>query len=152
MADEGLIPAKEDSGWRSVEGDVEPKPQPDKRVMLTSHIHPGLGFPPSLFFLIVCEHYGLQPHNMTPNSVLYIAGFQALFEGWLGLAPRVDFFTYVFQTRRQTTGERGRKELAVCGTVSINLRRNRDWYPKVPKIDSVKDWTGTYFYCKDVPL
>ena len=40
----------------------------------------------------------------------------------------------------------------MCGTVSINLRRNRDWYPKVPKIDSVKDWTGSFFYCKDVPL
>ena len=120
--------------------------------MLTSHIHRGLGFPPSTFFLEVCEHYGLQPHNLTPNSVLYIAGYQALFEGWLGLRPRLDFFRYVFQTRRQTTGEKGKKELAICGTVSINLRRNRDWYPKVPKIDSVKDWTGSFFYCKDVPL
>ena len=89
---------------------------------------------------------------MMPNSVLYIARFQALFEGWLGLAPHLDFFKYVFQTRRQTVGEKGKKELAVCGTVSINLRRNRDSYPKVPKIDSVKDWTGTYFYCKDVPI
>ena len=152
MAKEGLIPPKEDGGWRSAFGDPEPKPCPNERVMLTSHIHRGLGFPPSLFFLEVCSHYGLQPHNLTPNSVLYIAGYQALFEGWLGLAPRLDFFKYVFQPRRQTIGDKGRKGLAVCGTVSINMRRNRDWYPKVPKVDSVKDWTGTFFYCKDVPL
>ena len=150
MAAEGLIPPKKDGGWRSAFGDLVPKPRPDERVMLTSHIHRGLGFPPSLFFLEVCSYYGLQPHNLTPNSILYIAGYQALFEGWLGLSPRLDFFRYVFQPRRQTIGDKGRKELAVCGTVSINMRRNRDWYPKVPKIDSVKDWTGTFFYCKEI--
>ena len=32
------------------------------------------------------------------------------------------------------------------------MRRNRGWYTKVPNIDSVKEWTGTFFYCKDVPL
>ena len=74
MAAEGLIPPKEDGGWRSAFGDLVPKPQPGERVMLTSHIQRGLGFPPSLFFLEVCSHYGLQPHNLTPNSVLYIAG------------------------------------------------------------------------------
>ena len=152
LAAEGLIPPKENGGWRSAFGETVPKPNSDERVMLTSHILRGLGFPPSHFFLDVCDCYGLQPHNLTPNSVLYIAGYQALFEGWLGLAPRLDFFKYVFQPRRQTHGKKGRKELAVCGTVSINLRRNRDWYPKVPKIDSVKDWTGTFFYCRDVPL
>ena len=36
--------------------------------------------------------------------------------------------------------------------MSINMRRNRDWYPKVPKIDSVKEWTDSFFYRKDVPL
>ena len=81
---------------RSAFANSEPKPKPDERVMLTSHVHRGLGFPPSLFFLEVCKHYGLQPHNLTPNSVLYIAGFQALFEGWLNLAPRLDFFRFVF--------------------------------------------------------
>ena len=124
MAEEGLIPPHKDGGWRSAEGEDVPNPQADERVMLTSHIFRGLGFPPSTFFLDVCEHYGLQPHNLTPNSILYIAGYQAMFECWLGLRPRLDFFRYVFQTRRQTTGEKGKKALAVCGTVSIKLRRN----------------------------
>ena len=53
MADEGLLPPKDNGGWRSAFGDPEPKPKPDERVMLTSHIHRGLGFPPSLFFLEV---------------------------------------------------------------------------------------------------
>ena len=106
----------------------------------------------SVFFLEVCDYYGVQSYNLTPNNVLYIAGFQALFEGWLRLAPRINFFRYVFHIRKQTIGKKGNKQLAVCGLVSINLRRYREWYPKVPKINSVKDWIGTFFYCKDVPL
>ena len=37
MAAEGLIPSKEDGGWRSAFGDLMPKPKPNERVMLTSH-------------------------------------------------------------------------------------------------------------------
>ena len=70
MADEGLLPPKDNGGWRSAVGDTEPKPKPDERVMLTSHIHRGLGFPPSVFFLSVYDYYGVQPNNLTPNSVL----------------------------------------------------------------------------------
>lgn len=31
------------------------------------------------------------------------------------------------------------------------MRRQRDWYPKVPNVESIKEWTATFFYCKDVP-
>ena len=36
------------------------------------------------------------------------------------------------------------------GTVSLNLRRNRAWYPKVPKVDSIRSWASTFFYCSDI--
>ena len=52
MADEGVIPAKKDGGWRSAEGDTEPKPQPGEQVMLTSHFHRDLGFPPRFSSLV----------------------------------------------------------------------------------------------------
>jgi len=148
LENDGLLPA---GIWRSAENHPEPDPQNGERVMLVSHIDRGLGFPPSAFFLEVLSHYGVQPHNLTPNSILYIAAYQALFEGYLGIAPRLDFFKYCFYVRRQTVG--ADNHLAVCGTINFNLRRNReDWFPKVPKSDSVKGWTGTFFYCKDVPF
>ena len=150
MEDEGLLPPSSISQWRSAEGVHVPKAKQGERVMLVSHIIRGLGIPPSVFCLEVLDYYGLQPHNLSPNSLLYIAGFQALFEGYLGMSPSLDFFKYCFHVRRQTVGKK--RKLVVCGTVRFNLHRNRGWYPKVPKIDSVKGWTGIYFYCKDIPI
>lgn len=153
MAKEVMLPPKKDSVWRSAEGEKEPHPHEGERVMLVSHILRGLGLPPSAFFQSVCDYYGVQPHNLSPNNVLYIASFQALFEGYLGIAPRLDFYRYCFHVKKQPVGEGEDKWLTVCGSVSLNLCRRRDhWFPKVPKVDSVKKWTVTFFYCKDVPI
>ena len=143
---EGIIPPRTVCHWRSAEGHHVPAPDGDERVILVSHLLRGLSLPPSEFFVSVLDYYGLQPHNLGPSSILYLAGFQALFEGYLGIAPSLEFFKYCFHCKRQTED----KELLVVGTVSLNLRKDRSWYPKAPKIDSVKGWTGTFFYCKDV--
>src|SRR5664279_1353095 len=105
MEAEGMILPKAVCQWRAGEGDPEPAPKYGKRVILASHLARGLGLPPSDFFCEVLNEYGLQPHNLTPNIVLYIAGFEALFEGYLGIAPRMDFFKYYFYIKRQTVGE-----------------------------------------------
>ena len=38
----------------------------------------------------------------------------------------------------------------VVGSISFNCRRDIDWYPQVPIVDSAKGWASTFFYCKDV--
>ena len=73
----------------------------------------------------------------------------ALFEGYLGIAPRLDFFVYCFYVKRNTVDG----VLPVCGTITFNLRRGREeWFPKIRTSDSVKHWTGSFFYCADVPF
>jgi hypothetical protein len=127
MVEEGELHALENDGflpkglWCCALGDAEPALGPDERVILLSHLQRGLGFPPSAFFLEICRHYGIQPHQLVPNSVMYIAGFQALFEGYLGIAPSLDFFKYFFYARRITV----KGALATCGTLAFNLRRTR---------------------------
>lgn len=145
---EGLIPPKKVCPWRAATGDDTPAPSPEERVMLTSHIYRGLSLPPSDFFTEVLDYYGLQPHNLGPNSILAVSCFKALFEGYLGIQADLEFFKYCFLVKRQTT-DSGR--LAICGSVSFNIRRHREWYPKVPNVDSIKEWTSTFFYCKDMP-
>ena len=93
------------------------------------------------------EYYGLQPHNIAPNSILVLAGFQALFEGYLGILPTVDHFKQCFLCRRQTVAG---GNMAICGSVTFNCRQG-DWYPKIPYNDSVKYWTSSFFYCRDIP-
>ena len=87
MAFDGVLPpSSEDApAWRSALGDPSPTPIRDERVLLSSHISRGFSLPPSAFLIEILDHYGLQLHNITPNSLLYISGFVALFEGYLGI-------------------------------------------------------------------
>ena len=111
MESDGAIPPSTVSAWRVAEDDPSPTPVNGERVLLTSHILRGFSLPPSAFLLEVLDHYGLQLHNSTPNSLLYVASFVGLFEGSLGLVPRLDFFRYFFGIKRQMV----KKELLVCG-------------------------------------
>ena len=118
-----------------VPGDeTEPAPHGDERVILVSHLLRGMTLPPSPFFSSVLEYYGLQPHNIAPNSILVLAGFQALFEGYLGISPTVDHFKHRFLCRRQTVASGA---MAMCDSVTFNCRQG-DWYPKILYNDSVK--------------
>lgn len=149
MEKEGLIPSRKVCAWRAAAGDDTPAPTPEERVVLTSHVYRGLSLPPSDFLTEVLDYYGLQPHNLGPNSILAVSCFKALFEGYLGIQADLEFFKYYFLVKRQPT-DSGR--LAICGSISFNIRRQREWYPKVPNVDSIKEWTATYFYCKDMPI
>ena len=82
MAFDGVLPPSSEAApaWRSALGDPSPTPIRDERVLLSSHISRGFSLPPSAFLIEILDHYGLQLHNITPNSLLYISGFVALFE------------------------------------------------------------------------
>jgi hypothetical protein len=40
--------------------------------------------------------------------------------------------------------------LAICASISFNIRKGID-YREIAGRESIKGWTGTYFYYKDVP-
>ena len=96
MAKDGALPPSSASAWRAGLGEPSPTPVQEERVLLVSHIVRGFYLPPSAFLLDILDHYGLQLHNITPNSLLYVFVFVSLCEGYLVLAPRLDFFKYCF--------------------------------------------------------
>ena len=75
---------------------------------------------PSDFFSEILDYYVLQPHHIALNSVLVITGFQALFEGYLGIKPDLGFFKYCFHVRWQTILDGG--GLSTCGSVTFYCR------------------------------
>ena len=85
MVADGAIPPSSESvpPWRSAFGDPAPTPIKDEWVLLSYHIARGFSLPPSAFPIEILDHYVLQLHNITHNSLLYISGFVALFEGYL---------------------------------------------------------------------
>ena len=147
LEDGGFLPPKAECSWRAPGEEAIPEPQDGERVILASHVLRGMSLPLSAFFLAVLSFYGLQPHNIAPNSILVLAGFQALCEGYIGIAASIELFQYCFLCRRQTIPG---GQLATCGSVTFNCRQP-DWYPKIPYIESLKNWTRSFFYCKDMP-
>ena len=62
-----------------------PNPSKGERVCLVSYLIRGLGFPIHPFLRGLLEFYGLQLPNLTPASILHIAGFVALCKLFLGI-------------------------------------------------------------------
>ncbi|KAK1580654.1 hypothetical protein QYE76_071958 [Lolium multiflorum] len=69
--------------WRSVPDELAPAPRDDEMVLTKALVERGFSFPPSDFFLEILKTYGIQPHNISPNSVLAISNHVTLCEGHL---------------------------------------------------------------------
>ena len=67
------------------QAESRPNPSKGERVCLVPYLVRGLGFPIQPFLRGLLEFYGLQLHNLTPASILHIAGFVALCELFLGI-------------------------------------------------------------------
>jgi hypothetical protein len=53
--------------------------------------------------------YGVEMHNLSPNSIVQAAIFATVCEGFLGIDPHWDLWTHLFSAEpfALTTGERG---------------------------------------------
>jgi hypothetical protein len=96
MESEGTVAPQAESRWRTDFKAPVPLPNPSEIVMLKFHVERGLSMPPSLFFTNLLKYYGLQLHHVSPNSLVSMAGYAALCEGYLGIHPRVDLFQLFF--------------------------------------------------------
>ena len=105
----------------------------------------GFSFPPSDFFREILKTYGLQPHNISPNSVLAISNHVALCEGHLRVTPEISLFQHFFSVKKI----RQSGELATCGSITFMLRPGRV-YPPTDRHESARYWSGGFFFLKDV--
>ena len=65
--------------------EITPAPEEGEWVIFHSHFLRGLGLPASAFFRSFLEFYQLQPHHLTPNTVVLLSAFVTLCEGFLGV-------------------------------------------------------------------
>ena len=65
------------------EGQVIPTPRSGERVMFVSHFLRGLGFALNPFVRGLMFYYGLDFHDLAPNSVLLISAFIVTCEAFL---------------------------------------------------------------------
>ena len=64
------------------EGETTPAPPEGYTVLCRAWVERGLSLPASKFFLDMLKLYGLQPHNIFPNSYTILANFQTVCEGY----------------------------------------------------------------------
>ncbi|KAK1627544.1 hypothetical protein QYE76_001859 [Lolium multiflorum] len=90
------------------------------------------------------DHFGLQPHHLPANACVLLSCFVAFMEAYAGLWPDIDFWSRLFYLKAQTTEGR----LRACGAASIYTRPGTP-FPKIPTVDSVKNWQMSFFYVRN---
>ena len=69
------------------EGQAIPTPEPSEYVFFVSHLRRGLGFPTDPFVRGLMFYYGLDFHDLAPESILHICAFIVICEAFLHVTP-----------------------------------------------------------------
>ena len=92
----GALPDGSTGAWRAATGDEQPRPRQGAFVMFASFLDLGLAFPSSEFFRRFLAIYGIQVHDLTPNSILHLSCFVTLCEAFLGCPPFFPLWLQIF--------------------------------------------------------
>src|SRR3989337_1596394 len=80
-------------------GQVIPNPRSDERVAFVSHFLRGLGFALNPFVRGLMFYYGLDFHDLAPNSVLLISAFIIACEAFLRTPPHFGLWLKTFNVK-----------------------------------------------------
>ncbi|KAK1698688.1 hypothetical protein QYE76_015385 [Lolium multiflorum] len=112
-----------------------PNPPMEYRVSFVDHLIRGLSTPIHDFLRGLLFVYGIQLHQLTPNSILHISIFITLCECFLGVAPNWALWKRIFCLRRNGA----HNATYNIGGVVICVRTDVDYFDvKFP--DSVQGW------------
>ena len=82
--------------------EITPEPEEGGRVVFRSHFLRGIGLLASPFFRSFLDFYQLQPHHLTPNTVVLLSAFVTFCEGSLGVLPTLELWGESFQSKLGT--------------------------------------------------
>ena len=68
-------------------GEPEPRPRDGYIVSFVAFHERGLGLPVDQFMRVLPHYYSVELHNFNLNSIVQVAIFIAVYEGYLGIAP-----------------------------------------------------------------
>ncbi|KAK1680707.1 hypothetical protein QYE76_041555 [Lolium multiflorum] len=132
--------------WSFMADSTSPHPKEDECILTKAWVERGLSLPCSEFFLSILSTYGLQPHNICPNSYL-LSNFVTLCEGHLGIRPVVRLWQFFFRVKKETKD----KDMVNCGSMTFMLRPGR-MYPPHSSHESVRYWNAGWFYVKNIKV
>jgi hypothetical protein len=104
----------------------------------------GLSLPAHEFLRGLLFVYGVQLHQLTPNSILHIACFITLCESFLGIDPHFLLWRSLFWLRASVSLSK-KPEL---GRACISVR-SESQYLEFSMSTSIQGWRTKWFYIKD---
>ena len=102
------------------QGHVIPTPEPNESVVFISHFLRGLGFSLDPFVRGLMFYYGLDFHDLAPDSILHISSFIVVCEAFLCITPHFGLWLKTFNVKPKMIEGRH----AECGGAVIS--RNTD--------------------------
>ena len=154
VADGLLRPLSGDSQpeWMAPSSGAAPSPPPGYVVSFVSFHEQGFGVPASRFMRAILHVYGVELHNLSPNSISQAAIFAVVCEGYLGIDPHWDLWTHLFSVElfASPTGERRVRMAVRAGGCILQLRQARA-LQYIPAIlaSSNKGWQRRWFYLRN---
>jgi hypothetical protein len=123
---------------------VIPPPLPGFRVMFLAFLLRGFSLPAHEFLRGLLSIYGVQLHQLTPNSILDIACFIILCEAFFGISPHWGLWKSLFHLRPNVTKD----EIHDLGGAIVSVR-SESQYLAFEMVESVQGWIQKWFYIKD---
>jgi hypothetical protein len=114
------------------------------QVIFLAFLLRGFSLPAHEFLCGLLFVYGVQLHQLMPNSLLHIACFITLCEAFLGIDPHWILWKYLFCLR--PSGSKG--EILELGSAIISLR-SESQYLDFKMTQLVQSWIQKCFYIKD---
>jgi hypothetical protein len=138
--------------WIAPLSGVAPSPPPGYVLSFVSFHERGFGVPASRFMRAILPSYGVELHNLSPNSIVQAAIFATVCEGFLGIEPHWDLWTHLFTVEAfaLATGERRVRTAVRAGGCILQLRQARA-HQYIPAIlaSSNKGWQRRWFYLRN---
>jgi hypothetical protein len=151
VADGLLRPLSGDSQpeWMVPPSGAAPTPPAGYVLSFVSFHERGFGVPASHFMRALLHYYGVELHNLNPNSIAQAAIFAAVCEGFLGIDPHWDLWTHLFSAEpfALMTGERRVRMAVRAGGCILKLRQAcaQQYIPAI-LVSSNKGWQRRWFY------
>jgi hypothetical protein len=120
--------------------EIVPRPPPGFWVIFMASLLRGLSLPPHCFLRGLLFAYGIQIHDLNPNTILHIACFITLCECFLGIEPHWALWRRIFTVRHplqyQTSG------------FSFQVRLDVPYF-NLQTPENNPGWRTKWFYAKD---
>jgi hypothetical protein len=113
--------------WMAPPSGAAPSPLLGYVLSFVSFHERGFGVPASRFMRAILHFYGVELHNLSPNSIAQAAIFAAVCEGFLGIDTHWDLWTHLFSAEpfALATGERRVHMVVRAGGCILQLRQAR---------------------------